>query len=486
MNLKSTLRAGTVILAIFGGAIAQMPVAKAESTGVQRPQDSLDLGVGKGTLVRLPGSMSDVFVANNKIADVQVRSAQLLYIFGTGAGETSVYATDKAGRVVYSATVRVAQNIDQIKSMLGLAMPAAKITVTPMNGMVLLTGTVSSAGEVEEASRLVQGFVGEKTVVVNKLQTALPVQVNLQVKIAEVSRDLLKQVGVNLASLDGSGGFLFGINQGRPESINFDTTNGTIAFAGATNGTSIGMADKFLGMNLAGVIDLLEDDGVISMLAEPNLTALSGETASFLAGGEFPVTVVDGEGRITVEFKEYGVGLAFTPTVLEAGRISMRVRPEVSELTNNGSVRLNNITIPALVTRRAETTVELGSGQSFMIGGLIRNRTDSTGNKAPILGDLPILGALFKSNKFQRQETELVIVITPYLVKPMQPNQVHLPTDGYQAPTDMQRWFLNQTFSGQNSNTRPAPKVLPSSPATDSRAPAAENRAAPAPGFSGN
>ncbi len=486
MNIKSTLRAGTVILAMVGSAVAQMPVAKAQNSGVQRPQNSLDLGVGAGTLVRLPSSMADVFVANNKIADVQVRSSQLLYVFGTGAGETSVYATDKAGRVIYSTTVRVAQNIHQIQSMLGMAMPAAKIDVTPMNGMVLLTGTVASAGEVEEASRLVQGFVGEKTVVVNKLQTALPVQVNLQVKIAEVSRDLLKEVGVNLSSIDGSGGFLFGINQGRAESISFNPLTGSVSFMGTGSGTSIGMADRFLGLNLAGVIDLLEDDGVISMLAEPNLTALSGETASFLAGGEFPVTVVDGEGRITVEFKEYGVGLAFTPTVLDGNRISMRVRPEVSELTNNGSVRLNNIVIPALVTRRAETTVELGSGQSFMIGGLIRNRTDASAAKAPILGDLPILGALFKSDRFRRQETELVIVITPYLVKPMQPNQVRLPTDGYQAPTDMQRWFMNQTFSGTNANTRPAPQVLPAAPATGSPAPAAENRAVPTPGFSGN
>ena len=526
MKLKAHLRAGTVAAALILGYAAPLPTALAQDTEstVQNAQNGINLGVGKGTLVRLPRAMSDVFIANQKIADIQVRSSQLLYVFGVGAGETSLYATDKAGRVVYSATVRVAQNIDQIKSMLGLAMPGAAIDVTPMNGMVLLSGTVANPSEVEEASRLVQSFVGKDQVVVNKLKTAMPVQVNLQVKIAEVSRDLVKELGVNLLTRDTTGGFNFGISRGRnfatigdmdlgkfPKldasglfglpagslSLPFDPTTGQFLFGGTEfkvlpkgAGTSLNFAGKLFGLDIAAALDLLEQDGAVTLLAEPNLTAMSGETASFLAGGEFPIAVTDGDGGVSVEFKEYGVGLAFSPTVLDGNRISMRVRPEVSELSAAGAVTLNNVAIPALTTRRAETTVELGSGQSFMIGGLLRNSTGAKQDRTAILSDLPIIGSLFKSEKFQRNETELVIVVTPYLVKPVAADKIKLPTDGYQAPTDLQRWLLGRTFEGKNAPTRPEPRVVPAQPSA-TRAPAssgASATAAPAaaPGFSLN
>jgi pilus assembly protein CpaC len=191
----------------------------------------------------------------------------------------------------------------------------------------------------------------------------------------------------------------------------------------------------------------------VSILAEPNLTALSGETASFLAGGEFPIPVSQSLSSVTIEYKQYGVGLAFTPVVLGDGRISMRVRPEVSELSNEGSVKLNDFVVPALTTRRAETTVELGSGQSFMIAGLLRNATTNDVTKAPFLGDLPILGALFRSTSYRRSETELVIIVTPYLVRPVS-GQLAAPTDGYRAPSDTQLNLEGQTFVGQ-SGPRP-------------------------------
>ena len=205
-------------------------------------------------------------------------------------------------------------------------------------------------------------------------------------------------------------------------------------------------------------IDLAETDGLVTTLAEPNLTALSGETASFLAGGEIPIPISEGLGTVSVSYKQYGVSLAFTPTVLADGRISMRVRPEVSELTSAGSVTLNNFTIPGIATRRAETTVELGSGQSFMIGGLLSNTHNNSIDKAPFLGDLPVLGALFRSNNFRRNETELVIIVTPYLVKPVSANQIALPTDGYKAPTDAERLLGSQSFSGKSGQERPVPK----------------------------
>jgi pilus assembly protein CpaC len=274
--------------------------------------------------------------------------------------------------------------------------------------------------------------------------------VTLKVKIAEVNRSLLKQIGVNLFSSDPTSGFKFGIAQG-----DTGAAGGSPFTVGSllTGGTTIGAAGKLFGLDLSGAIDLAEKDGLVSILAEPNLTALSGETASFLAGGEFPIPISQALGSVTIEYKQYGVGLAFTPIVLADGRISMRVRPEVSELSNEGAVKLNDFLVPALTTRRAETTVELGSGQSFMIAGLLRNSNTNDINKAPFLGDLPILGALFRSTSFRRSETELVIIVTPYLVRPTS-GQLALPTNGYRAPTDVQRVIEGQTFVGPG---RPRP-----------------------------
>jgi pilus assembly protein CpaC len=234
-------------------------------------------------------------------------------------------------------------------------------------------------------------------------------------------------------------------------------------------GTTLGFAGKLLGLDVLSTLNLSEADGLVTVLAEPNLTALSGETASFLAGGEFPVPVSQALGSVTIEYKQYGVGLAFTPIVLADGRISMRVRPEVSELSNEGSIRLNGFDVPALTTRRAETTVELGSGQSFMIAGLLRNTNTNNVDKAPFLGDLPILGALFRSTKYRRAETELVIIVTPYLVRPVS-NQLASPTNGYRAPTSGDMVLEGQSYRGVSgpvaAPTAPAPAITGSSAVT--------------------
>ena len=441
MKLKAILCGCAAALSL---AAMATPATQAQDTTITSAASSLNVGVNKGTLIRLERSMTDVFVANQKIADVQVRSDRLLYVYGVGAGETTIYATDGAGRIVYSANVRVAQNIDQIRTMLGLAMPGAAITVNSMNGMTLLTGTVANPEEVEEATRLVKTFVGDSQAIVNKLQTATPAQVNLRVKFAEVSRSLVKELGLNLQAVgrNAGGGINFFLGRGRDFVVEGATGSTLIARPDAT---SIFGDARFLGMDVLGMIDALEQDGLVSLLAEPNLTALSGETASFLAGGEFPIAVSDGDGGIHVEFKQYGVGIAFTPTVLDGSRISLRVRPEVSELSEAGAIRLDNISIPALTTRRAETSIELGSGQSFMIAGLLRNRVGTTQDKTPLLGNLPIIGALFKSDRYARDESELVIIVTPYLVKPSN-TRLALPTDGLAIPNDAERWLLGKTF----------------------------------------
>jgi pilus assembly protein CpaC len=497
MKLSSMKRAGSA-LALVAATIATSLVTTGGASSLaapnSQPTDTVTLSVGRGQLVKLSSPMTDLFVADNSIADVQVRSPTQLYIFGKGEGETTVYATTKSGAVVYSTSVRVGTNLNSVGTMLKLAMPEAAITATPMNGVVLLTGTVAAPGDVEEAHRIVQAFVGEKTQVISRLKTATPMQVSLHVKIAEVSRDLVKQVGVNLLSRDTTGGFLFGIAQGRnigtigdaslaglptldasslfglptgslslpfdPSSGQFIAKPGTLfdlKNLGVSGKTAISAAGHVFGLDLASAIDLAETDGSVTTLAEPNLTALSGETASFLAGGEIPIPISEGLGTVSVNYKQYGVSLAFTPTVLADGRISMRVRPEVSQLTSAGSVTLNNFTIPGISTRRAETTVELGSGQSFMIGGLLSNTHNNTIDKAPFLGDLPILGSLFRSNNFRRAESELVIIVTPYLVKPVSANQIALPTDGYKGPTDAERLLMGQTFSGKSGIERPKP-----------------------------
>ena len=457
-NSISRARLGTAFaaLAIGLGTIAAPAPAIAQSMSA-KPSETLNLSAGSGTLVRLSAPMSDVFVANDGIADVQVRSATQLYVFGKGRGETTVYATAKNGRVVYAANVRVGNNLGSVDEMIHLAMPDANIQATPMNNLVLLTGTVAQPTDVEEAARLVQAYVGEGTQVVSRLKSATPLQVNLRVRIAEVNRSLLKQMGVNLLAKT-NGGFQFGIAQGQGihlPAVTCTTNCESPSVIRNPLGSTISGIGKFLGMDILSSLDLAEVDGLVTTLAEPNLTALSGETASFLAGGEFPIPVSQSLGSISIEYKQYGVGLAFTPIVLADGRISMRVRPEVSELSSEGSIKLNNFDVPALVTRRAETTVELGSGQSFMLAGLLRNNNTNNIDKTPLLGDLPILGALFRSNSFRRQETELVIVVTPYLVRPVS-GRIALPTDGYRAPSDPVRNIEGQIYSSQGRPTAPA------------------------------
>lgn len=225
------------------------------------------------------------------------------------------------------------------------------------------------------------------------------------------------------------------------------------------HGTLLSMGAKVLGLDILSTLDLGEQVGLVSTLSQPNLTALSGETAEFLAGGEFPIPVSQGLGAVNVEYKNYGVSLAYTPTVLANGRISLRVRPEVSELSTKGAVSIDGVSIPALTTRRAETSVELGSGQSFMIAGLMQNSSNNLLEKTPGLGDVPILGNLFRSKSYQKGETELVIVVTPYLVKPVDANDIVLPTDGSRAPNEIESIVGYMQNGGKAGETRPKPTL---------------------------
>ena len=480
------------------GVSLAMALAAAGSAGPAPAQTAaaatgalLQVNTGRGRLVTLARPMSDIFVADDAIADVQVRSPTQLYIFGKKPGETTISATARGGAVVYGATVRVGNNYDSIGSMLALAMPEAQITATPMNGLVLLTGTVAQPADAAEAERLVQAYVGDSAKVLSRLKSATPLQVNLQVKFAEVSRSFIKNVGSNLTTLDGTNGFKFGVGSGRApasyyttdprlplgvgqtvQGYTIDPTTGLLTLKPGTTitpgaqRTTVAGLTKLFGLNLLSALDLGETMGQASVLASPNLTALSGETGTFLAGGEVPIPISQGLGTVSVEYKQYGVSLAYTPTVLADGRISLRVRPEVSQLDYSNAVTLNGTRVPGLTTRRAETTLELGSGQSMMIGGLIQNIHNNNLDKTPGVGDLPILGALFRSSAFRRDETELVIIITPYLVKPVNnQSDIVLPTDGYKAPTDLGRVFMGDLTGHGATQPRPVPTMAPAAPA---------------------
>jgi len=470
--------------------------------GVSAPARSLAIGIGRGELVTLPATMSDVFVASDTIADVQVKSGNQLYIFGKAGGETTVYASNARGEVVWSANIRVGTNLDSIDQMLHLAMPDARVATATMNNTVLLTGTVAAPEDAAEAERLVKAFVGDKTNVISRLKTATPLQVNLSVKIAEVSRTLTRNISSNLSTIDANNGFQYGIGQG----TGFATTYtpglplgvGTSSVTGyaispitglpvqmpgtsvqtAGIGTTLAAQGKLFGLNILAALNLGETIGLVTTLAEPNLTALSGETAEFLAGGQFPIPTSSGLGTVSVEFKNYGVSLSYTPTVLANGRISLRVRPEVSELSTQGAVTISGFSIPALTVRRAETTVELGSGQSFMIAGLLSNNSQNTITKMPGAGDIPVLGSLFRSTAYQKGETELVIIVTPYLVNPVDANQIKLPTDGFKSADAVKQLLGNlETDTGKpDTPHKPTEKA-----ATQSSAPPSSPIGAAAP-----
>ena len=493
-NFKTGI-ASIALAASMGTAInfAVPQIAHAQSSKDAR---LVQLSIGRGQQINLPREIADVTVTDPGVADVEVKTARQIYIHARNAGETTVYATDQAGNNVLVINVRVGRNIDSLEQMLLVAMPEADITITTMNGVVLLTGTVEQPEDAAEAERLVRAFAGNATEVVSRLRTATPLQVNLQVRIAEVSRSLAKEINGNLATRDNDGnGFVFGVQRGRnfvnirdldtsnlptldasaqfglpagsislpfdPTTGNFVTGGSEFVFNNLAGGNVLQAAGRLFGIDAAAAFDLSERAGLATTLATPNLTTISGETATFQAGGSFPIPTSSGLGATSVEFRDFGVLLTYTPTVLSNGRISLRVKPEVSDISSQGAVRINGFEIPAITTRTVETTVELGSGQSMMIAGLMSNNMQSSVDKVPGAGDLPILGALFRSNGWRKNETELVVVITPYLVKPVDDSKIKLPTDGFNSPNDLERVLMNKWSAEKGNGERPGPTVAP-------------------------
>ncbi len=398
---------------------------------------ALSFEAGTGQVVSLAQPAANIFVADPKVAEVRPGSPTSLFIFGVATGRTTVAVMDAAGVVVahLDITVRPSSYLaGQAQAELRRMFGGARFAVSPEARGVLLTGNAASAGEAARALAVVRGLLPDGQSVDNQIAVHSAQQVNLQVRIIEMSRSVTRALGINwqnLASLSTA----YGV-----------ATTGVGPAAGALTarfGTIAGRND------LNVLIDALATDNLARSLAEPNLTVISGETGSFLVGGEFPIPVAQQNNQTTIEFKKYGVALRFVPTVLSDGRINLHVSPEVSELTQQGAVQIAagnaSISIPALSVRRAETSVELGSGQTFALAGLLQDTTSTTTNGLPGLGDLPILGALFRSNGFQRHETELVILVTPYVVRPVDdPQALQVPGARVGVPSDLERILLNR------------------------------------------
>lgn len=424
------------------GRIEPAMVAAMEVTSIER---------GQGALLRLPHPAATLFMADPEIADFQTKSAALIYVYGKAIGETVFYAVDGAGHVMFASKLRITPNLGSLRDALRRHLPNDAISVEAVGGSIALSGSVLSAGHAAEAMAIATAFIDPKRTdtIINLMALAAPSQVNLRVRIAEVDRNVLKQIGINWDAIANAGRFAFGL-----------VTQNPVTFGDVLNRNTLGVKTG----NVSSMIDALAQEGFITLLAQPNLTALSGETASFLAGGEFPVPIAvtpgTGAPTITIEFKKFGVSLDFTPTVIDGNRIHLKVRPEVSQLSSTGSVQLQGFSIPGLTVRRAETTIELGSGETFVIAGLLQRTSENLMSKVPGLGDVPILGALLRSSRYKRNETELAIIVTPYLVKPVgDPSQVAAPTDGLVESSDVER-----VLGGELYRTQPAGNATAKAP----------------------
>ncbi len=423
---------------VVGGAPSR---AFGQSQIVPTEPPTLRLEINKGTAIKLPGPAATVFVAAPDIADVQVRSPTMVYVFAKKPGDTVLYAVDDQDRVLLNTIVSVTSPISRMKGALDTLHPGNGIIYDNQGETIVMTGTVRSAVVAEDARRLaLQHVNGVATKVISNVKVDAPTQVQLRVKVAEVRREALKRVGINWQNINNVALFglaTFGIGAGAGFAVR------TVQSVGGAASGAISVQSNDGSLN--GFIDFLATQNQATILAEPNLIAMSGETASFLAGGEIPIITPQGgttNATITVTYKQVGVSLAFTPTII-GDRINLKVAPEVSQLSSVGSISVPLtatavVTVPGIQTRKASTTIELGSGQSFAIAGLLQASSQQDIVKLPWLGDIPVLGSLFKSDAYQRSETELVIIITPYFVEPTS-GKLRTPLTDRVPPTDADR-----------------------------------------------
>src|SRR6202453_2257621 len=413
----------------------------------QPENQHITLGLNKAVVVELDTDAKDVLVSSPDIVDAVVKTPRRIFLMATKTGQTNAFFFDGAGHQISSLDIRVERDVSDLAQMMKDDLPNSAVKVSAINDNVVLSGSVFSAVEATRAADLAASFAGDPKKVVNLLSVAGGQQVMLKVRISEMQRQIAKQLGVNLAGVGMIGGAPLALSTNNQfglvgQALN-ELSGGQIGQVCTTGVNPLGGACTFQN-NAQGAFTAMETIGLLHTLAEPNLIAVSGETAKFLAGGEFPVPAGrDQQGNISIQFKQFGVGLSFTPVVISPGRISLQLSSEVSELTNTGAFTLQGangvgtaVTIPALSVRRTETTVELPSGGSFAISGLMQHNTKQVLDGFPGVKDLPVLGALFRSRDFQNEETELVVLVSAYLVEPNAESAFNAPTDGFVAPTD--------------------------------------------------
>lgn len=409
------------------------------------------IGLNKSLVVELPRDVRDVLVSNPEFIDAVLHSSRRAYLIGKKVGEGNAFFFDKEGNRLLTIEISISRDMSALEGMYSRVLRDSKIKVDTVNEHIVLTGSVRSPADATKALDIAARFVEKKDQVINLLTSGGNEQVALKVTVAEIKRSVAKKLGINLQGLASGNGLTFStltklsfpnvaqllpgvFPQALVPGVNtsvLPTISGVTNQLGYTNGSN----------SIAGVIDALERNGVLRTLASPNLTAVSGETAKFLAGGEFPIPVSQDDDGIKVTFKPFGVSLAFTPVVMDEKRISLKIATEVSELTNRGAVTLSAITIPAIEVRRASTMVELSSGGSIVMAGLISDKTKHNIDDLPEIKRLPILGALFRSRDFVRDETELVVIVTPYLVNETARHKLATPDQALGLPSDRKAFF---------------------------------------------
>jgi pilus assembly protein CpaC len=420
----------------------------------------LSLGVGKSIVIDLPRDIKDVLVADPKIANAVVRSAQRAYIIGAAVGQTNIVFFDSAGQQIAAYDIAVKRDLNGARAALKQIMPNSDIQIDGLGDSVILTGTAATPVEAQQAGDLAARLAGGVEKVVNSITVRGRDQVMLKVTVAEVQRSIIKQLGIDLSGQFNYGTAVVNFNNSNPF-----TATGQPLVSGNAITTSFGATPS-----VKATLRAMESAGVTRTLAEPNLTAISGESATFISGGEFPIstgvtcqtTAAGSVGQCapSIAFKKFGISLNFTPVVLTEGRISLRVMTEVSEVSNDNSINVTGVQVPSIKTRRAETTLEIPSGGSMAMAGLIQDQTKSAINGLPGLSQLPVLGALFRSRDFQDNKTELMVIVTPYIVRAVAQKDLSRPDDGFASASDPQTDLLGSInrIYGVPGRTDPAAK----------------------------
>jgi pilus assembly protein CpaC len=444
MAIRTLIRAaGLTALVAYAGLAPKAPASAADAripviqvAASEATSRFIPLGIGKSVAIDLPADIKDVLVADPKIANAVIRTSRRVYMIGVALGQTNIFFFDTDGKQIAGFDIAVTRDLNGLRAALKQAFPEGDIRVEGIGDGVMLSGSAANAGEAQHAYDLASRLVGDGTRVVNGISVRGRDQVMLKVTVAEVRRDVIKQLGIDL-----SASFSYGAAV-----VNLNTANPFSSTGGALSSSSFGPISS---KGVSATLKAMDRAGMVRTLAEPNLTAISGETASFLAGGEFPIpnglscdtTKSPPVCQPQISFKKFGVSLMFTPVVLSEGRISLKVLTEVSDLSTENSMTLQvpngqPLTVPSITTRRADTTVEIPSGGSLALAGMIQQQTKQSINGVPGLMEVPVLGTLFRSRDYINNQTELMVLVTPYIVRAVAQKQLSRPDDGFADPND--------------------------------------------------